>query len=201
MNSLSPFIDKQCFTAKIWKILFILPLADILFVYSWKLMLIKLLRTICVSFQCEPTILIGYWNSLSDNASPRRLDSISHHIQTCLPNKKSLDSLPRWLHQFAFSALLSRYSECYTLSSVSECLIYLSSASRVVIFVCISIFLVTDVNIWWCVLNIFAIFMSSLVTVCSNLLSMFIDLIVMFYRWVLYFTDKDLYVCSDCTLV
>ena len=152
-------------------------------------------------YRCETMILIGYWNSLSENASPWRLDSISHHIQTCLPNKKPLDSLPRWLNQFAFSASFSRYSEWYTFSSVSGCLIYLRCASSVVIFVCISIFLVTDVNIWWCVLNIFSIFMSSLVIVCSNLLSMFIDLIAMFYRWVLYFTDKDLYVCSDCTLV
>lgn len=197
MNSLSPFIDKQGFTAKIWKN----------FIYSsigWHFICLQLeanANKVAKNDVCIISVLIGSWNSLSDNAGPRRLGSISHHIQTCLPNKKPLDSLPRRLHQFAFSASLSRYSECYTLASASGCLIYLSSASRVVIFACISIFLVTDVNIWWCVLNIFAIFMSSLVTVCSNLLSMLIDLVAMFHRWVLYFTDKDLYVCSDCTLV
>lgn len=116
-------------------------------------------------YQCETMILIGYWNSLSENASPWRLGSISHHIQTCLPNKKPLDSLPRWLHQFAFSASFSRYSECYTLSSVLGSLIYLSSASSVIIFVCISIFLVTDVKfdgVCWIFL-LFYVFLSDCV--------------------------------------
>lgn len=93
-------------------------------------------------YQCETMIWFGHWNSLSENASPWRLDSISHHIQTCLPNKKPLDSFPRWLHKFAFSASFSRYSECFTLSSVLGCLIYLSMPQ-------VSLFLFGYTFSWW----------------------------------------------------